>query len=109
MPLISAVFHNRLRRGMLLQTDPTVIYALPEFDGNLTRQDLDNPSPYNTYRHRGLPPGPIASPGFDALRAALFPAESDYLYFVARGDGSHQFSATLAEHNRAVRTYQLKR
>lgn len=109
MPLISAVFHNRLRRGMLLQTDPTVIYALPEFDGNLTRQDLENSSPYNTYRHRGLPPGPIASPGFDALRAALFPAESDDLYFVARGDGSHEFSVTLNEHNRAVRTYQLKR
>lgn len=109
MPVISAVFYNRLQRGMLLQTDPTVIYALPNFDGNLTRQDLKTPSPYNTYRHRGLPPGPIASPGFDALRAALQPAKSDYLYFVARGDGSHEFSVTLNEHNRAVRTYQLKR
>jgi len=109
MPLISAVFHNRLQRDMRLQTDPTVIYALPDFNGNLTRRDLETPSPYNTYRHHGLPPGPIASPGLEALRAAVQPAQSDDLYFVARGDGSHEFSATLKEHNRAVRTYQLNR
>lgn len=109
MPLISAVFHNRLRRNILLQTDPTVIYGIENFNGNLTRKDLQRPSPYNTYLNRGLPPGPIASPGYQALLAAAKPATSEYLYFVARGDGSHQFSATLKEHNRAVRKYQLRR
>ena len=107
MPLISSVFYNRLRRGIPLQTDPTVIYGIPDFNGNLTRADLQRSSPYNTYLNRGLPPGPIASPGLAALRAAANPAESQFLYFVARGDGSHQFSATLREHNRAVRKYQL--
>ncbi|WP_020674645.1 endolytic transglycosylase MltG [Geopsychrobacter electrodiphilus] len=107
MPLISAVFYNRLARNMPLQTDPTVIYGIPDFNGNLTRKDLQTQSPYNTYLNRGLPPGPIASPGFKALQAAAEPAQSDYLYFVARGDGTHQFSSTLAEHNRAVRKFQL--
>jgi len=109
MPLIAAVFHNRLRRRMPLQADPTVIYGVPNFNGNLTRKDLLTPTPYNTYRIAGLPPGPIASPGEDALRAAAFPADSDYLFFVARGDGTHAFSTTLREHNRAVQRYQLHR
>ncbi len=109
MPLISAVFHNRLRLGMPLQTDPTVIYGIADFDGNLTRKHLVTPSPYNSYLRKGLPPGPIASPGLAALHAAAAPAESEYLYFVSRGDGSHQFSRTLKEHNQAVRQYQLNR
>ena len=109
MPLISAVFHNRLKRGIALQADPTVIYGIVDFDGNLTRKHLATPTPYNTYRKRGLPPGPIASPGLFALRAAANPAETKALYFVARGDGTHEFSETLREHNRAVRRYQLRR
>ncbi len=109
-PLIAAVFHNRLRKGMRLETDPTVIYGVDGFDGNLTRKHLrDTANPYNTYRIRGLPPGPIASPGIDALRAALEPSETDYLYFVSRGDGTHQFSRTYREHNQAVREFQLRR
>lgn len=109
MPVIAAVFHNRLRRKMPLQADPTVIYGIANFNGNITRKDLRTPTPYNTYRIAGLPPGPIASPGEDALRAAAFPAKADYLYFVARGDGTHAFSTNLREHNQAVRHYQLKR
>ncbi len=109
MPLISAVFHNRLKRGIALQADPTVIYGIADFDGNLTRKHLETPTPYNTYRKRGLPPGPIASPGQFALRAAVNPADTKSLYFVAKGDGTHEFSATLKEHNRAVRRYQLRR
>ncbi|MEO6029194.1 MAG: endolytic transglycosylase MltG [Candidatus Binatia bacterium] len=105
-PLIAAVFANRLRIGMPLQSDPTVIYSLPAFDGNLTRADLANPSPYNTYVARGLPPGPIANPGLAAIDAALAPADSPALYFVSRNDGSHEFSTTLAEHNRAVTRFQ---
>jgi len=105
-PLIAAVFANRLRIGMPLQSDPTVIYAIPEFDGNLTRADLARPSPYNTYVTGGLPPGPIANPGLAAIDAALAPTDSLALYFVSRNDGSHEFSATLAEHNRAVARYQ---
>jgi UPF0755 protein len=110
-PLIAGVFVRRLQRGMRLQTDPTVIYGLGEtFDGNLQRMHLrDESNPYNTYRHDGLPPGPIALPGRKALQAAVQPAAGDALYFVARGDGSHQFSASLAEHEEAVRAYQLKR
>ncbi len=107
--LVAAVFTNRLRRGNRLQSDPTVIYGLEDFDGNLTRRDLKAPTPYNTYLIRGLPPGPIANPGRGSLWAALNPARVDYLYFVSRNDGSHHFSRSLAEHNRAVRRYQLAR
>ena len=109
MPLISGVFHNRLARNMRLQTDPTVIYGIEDFDGNLTRKQLNTLTPYNTYLQPGLPPGPIASPGLQALQAAARPAATDYLYFVARGDGSHHFSRTLKEHNAAVRKFQLRR
>lgn len=105
--LIAAVFLNRLRIGMPLQTDPTVIYGIgPGFNGNLTRRDLRTDSPYNTYLHTGLPPTPIAMPGRAALQATLHPARSDHLYFVARGDGSSAFSRNLDEHNRAVARYQ---
>jgi len=108
---IAGVFVRRLQRGMRLQTDPTIIYGLgPDFDGNLRRSHLqDANNRYNTYRHHGLPPTPIALPGRAAIRAALHPAEGTALYFVARGDGGHVFSATLAEHERAVRKYQLRR
>ena len=105
---ISAVFHNRLKKRIPLQSDPTVIYGLPAFDGNLRKKDLSSPSPYNTYRVQGLPPGPIANPGFQAIRATLYPSNSSYLYFVSRNDGTHQFSATLIEHNRAVEKYQKR-
>ena len=106
-PAIAAVFSNRLRIGMRLQTDPTVIYGLgPLFDGNLRRADLLADTPWNTYVRAGLPPTPIAMPGRGALLAAVQPANSKALYFVARGDGSSQFSATLDEHNRAVNKYQ---
>jgi len=108
-PLIASVFHNRLRKGMRLETDPTVIYGIEDFDGNLTRKHLRTPTPYNTYLIKGLPPGPIASPGQAALEAALYPADTDYLFFVARQDGTHQFSSTLEEHQKAVRKYQLRR
>ncbi|MDH5511167.1 MAG: endolytic transglycosylase MltG [Nitrospinota bacterium] len=108
-PLISAVFHNRLKRGMLLQSDPTVIYSLPSFDGNIRKKDLSYDSPYNTYRYRGLPPGPIANPGLESLAAAWRPADSDYIYFVSKNNGEHYFSETLAEHNRAVITFQIRR
>lgn len=100
---ISAVYHNRLQRGQRLEADPTVQYALGEWKSRLLYKDLEVDSPYNTYRYAGLPPGPINSPGAASIRAALYPADVDYLYFVARGDGSHIFSHTLAEHNRARR------
>jgi len=107
---IAGVFVRRLQKRMRLQTDPTVIYGLGDaYDGNIRRRDLKNPHPYNTYVHRGLPPTPIALPGKDAIYAALHPKPGKDLYFVARGDGSHYFSATLEEHNRAVAKYQLKR
>ncbi len=109
MPLISAVFHNRLKRKMRLQSDPTVIYGIEDFDGNLRRKDLKQKTPYNTYRIRGLPPGPICSPGAEAIRAALFPAPVQYLYFVSKNNGSHHFSTNLADHNKAVLKYQIKR
>lgn len=105
---ISAVFHNRLKKHIPLQSDPTVIYGLPAFDGNLHKKDLSHPSPYNTYRVRGLPPGPIANPGIQAIRATLYPSDSHSLYFVSRNDGTHQFSATLIEHNQAVEKYQKR-
>lgn len=105
---ISAVFHNRLKKKIPLQSDPTVIYGLPTYDGNLHKKDLSHPSPYNTYRWVGLPPGPIASPGAESIRAALYPAPSADLYFVSKNDGTHHFSATLIEHNRAVEKYQKR-
>jgi UPF0755 protein len=100
---VSAVFHNRLERGMRLQADPTVIYATPGFDGDIRHADLVRDDPYNTYRYGGLPPGPIANPGDAAIEAALFPEADESLYFVARGDGTHVFSTTVEAHNRAVR------
>jgi len=107
-PLISQVFALRLQRGMRLQTDPTVIYGIgEEFDGDLRRADLRRPGPYNTYLNRGLPPTPIALPGARSIHAAVHPADSEYLYFVSRGDGSSQFSLSLDEHEAAVRRYQM--
>jgi UPF0755 protein len=106
--LVSGVFHNRLKRRIRLQSDPTVIYGLRAFDGNLKKRHLAEYSPYNTYRIVGLPPGPIASPGAGAIRAALYPVPSTYLYFVSRNNGTHEFSSTLAEHNRAVHKYQRR-
>ena len=106
-PLIAAVFVNRLRKNMMLQTDPTVIYGIGQgFDGNLRKKDLQTDTPYNTYTRTGLPPTPIALPGLASLAAATTPAPSDALYFVARGDGSSHFSSSLPEHNRAVDKYQ---
>ncbi|EXJ15366.1 endolytic transglycosylase MltG [Imhoffiella purpurea] len=108
-PRIGGVFVRRLRKGMRLQTDPTVIYGLGErFDGNLTRSHLRESTPYNTYVISGLPPTPIALPGREAIRAALQPESGESLYFVAKGDGTHVFSRTLGEHNRAVRRYILE-
>lgn len=107
-PMIAGVFIRRLERGMRLQTDPTVIYGMgADYDGNLRRSDLEDDGPYNTYTRRGLPPTPIAMPGGAALHAVLHPAPGKALYFVAKGDGSHHFSDTLQEHNRAVIKYQL--
>ena len=108
-PLIAAVFSNRIAKGMMLQTDPTVIYGLgPKFDGNLRKADLRKDSPYNTYMHKGLPPTPISMPGKESIQAAIHPAQSNALFFVARGDGSSHFSATLSEHESAVDRYQRK-
>jgi UPF0755 protein len=107
--LISAVFHNRLRRGMPLQSDPTAVYERDGFRGPITREDLAFPSAYNTYRIPGLPPGPICNPGLAALEAAVEPAPVDYLYFVSRNDGTHEFSTSYAEHERAVARYQRAR
>jgi UPF0755 protein len=109
-PVVAAVYLNRLKIGMAMQADPTVIYALQRagrYDGNLRRDDLLFDSPYNTYRYPGLPPGPIASPGLPSLEATVGPAKVDYLYFVSRNDGSHVFARTLAEHNENVRTFQV--
>jgi UPF0755 protein len=110
-PIVAAVYTNRLKIGMGMQCDPTVIYALEragKYDGNLTRENLQFDSPYNTYRYAGLPPGPIAAPGRASIEAAASPADVPYLYFVSRNDGSHVFSATLDEHNRNVYEYQKK-
>jgi UPF0755 protein len=109
--VVAAVYLNRKRIGMPMQADPTVIYALQlagRYDGNIRREDLQVDSPYNTYRYPGLPPGPIASPGRAALEAVAKPADSDYLYFVSRNDGSHVFARTLDEHNRNVREWQIE-
>ena len=110
-PLVSAVYNNRLRIGMALQSDPTVIYALQSvglYDGNLTRESLTFDSPYNTYRYTGFPPGPIAAPGRDLIEAALHPADVKHLYFVSRNDGSHAFANSLREHNRNVQKHQVE-
>jgi len=106
--LIASVFINRLNKDMKLQSDPTVIYALGKnFDGDLRKKDLNLDSPYNTYRHKGLPPSPISTVSEESLKAALNPADTNYLYFVSMGNGFHKFSKTLKEHNQAVREYQL--
>jgi UPF0755 protein len=105
-PIISSVFYNRLKKGMKLQADPTVIYGIQNFNGNITKEDLQTPTPYNTYVITGLPPGPIANPGLSAIKATLYPATTDYLYFVANGQGGHIFSETLDAHNDSVNTYQ---
>jgi UPF0755 protein len=104
--IVSAVIRRRLALGMPLQMDPTVIYGVKRFDGTVTRKDLQTAGPYNTYLNRGLPPGPISNPGAAALAAALNPSKEDYLYFVSRNDGSHTFSRTLPEHNRAVERFR---
>ncbi len=104
-PLISSVFHNRLRIGMPLQSDPTAVYGVRAFSGKVSKSDIQRRSPYNTYLNKGLPPGPIGNPGRDAILAAMNPAKSDFLYFVARQDGTHQFSRNLTDHNRAVVRY----
>jgi UPF0755 protein len=111
-PRVAAVFLNRLKKGMLLQTDPTVIYALKKagrYDGNIRKKDLDIDSPYNTYKYAGLPPGPIASPGKGSLLAVLEPAQTKDLYFVSRNDGTHEFNESLAAHEQAVNRYQRHR
>lgn len=108
-PLISAVFHNRLRRGWRLEADPTVLYALGNPKRQLTRVDLEVDSPYNTYRHTGLPPGPICNPGMDSIRAALRPVSTSHLYFVAIDDGKHHFSTTLKEHQKMIRKIKARR
>ena len=108
-PIIASVFLNRLQKRMRLESDPTVIYGLKDFDGNIKKKHLSQKTPYNTYVIRGLPPGPIASPGFEALKAVLFPANTNYLYFVSKNDGTHFFSKTYAEHRNAVKRYQKNR
>ena len=107
--LVSSVYHNRLKRKMMLYSCPTVIYGIKDFDGNLTKRDLERYTPYNTYLIRGLPPGPICNPGKEAIVAALYPAKTEYLYFVSKNDGSHHFSSSLEEHNIAVWKYQKGR
>jgi UPF0755 protein len=105
-PLVSAVFHNRLKKKIPLQSDPTVIYGIKEFDGNLTKEHLSTPTPYNTYLFLGLPPTPICNPGKESILAALYPASVPYLYFVSKNDGAHHFSEGFEEHQRAVAKYQ---
>ncbi len=108
-PLISSVFHNRLRMKMRLESDPTVIYGLKDFDGNLKRKHLETATPYNTYKTAGLPAGPIANPGKASLEAALYPADTKFIYFVSKKNKTHHFSTNLEDHNLAVRKYQLQR
>jgi UPF0755 protein len=108
-PLIASVFFNRLKKKMPLQSDPTAVYRLRAFAGKVSKRDLRHDSPYNTYKIGGLPPGPIGNPGSGAIRAVLNPATTKYLYFVAKMDGTHYFSTTLDEHNRAVNTYLKSR
>ena len=105
-PLIASVFYNRLAKGMRLQADPTVIYGIPNFDGNITKEHLTTATPYNTYVIQGIPPGPISNPGASAIKATLFPKTSDFLFFVGNGKGKHVFSETLDQHNEAVNTFQ---
>jgi UPF0755 protein len=108
-PIISSVFHNRLKRNMRLESDPTVIYGIEDYDGNITRKDLKRPTPYNTYTMKGLPSGPISNTGAKAIEAALYPASTKFLYFVSRNDRTHYFSTNFKDHSRAVRKYQLGR
>jgi UPF0755 protein len=108
-PVISSVFHNRMKKKMRLESDPTVIYGIKNFDGNLTRKHLKTRTLYNTYKIRGLPAGPIANPGQESLVAALYPAETPYIYFVSKKDRTHHFSTNLKDHNKAVKKYQLRR
>ena len=108
-PLIAGVFFNRIKRGIALQSDPTIIYGLPNYDGNIRKRDISNPHPYNTYVHAGLPPGPICNPGKASIEAVIHPEISEYIYFVSKNDGSHYFSRTLTEHLNAVRKYQIYR
>ncbi len=108
-PIISSVFHNRLKRNMRLESDPTVIYGMGDYNGNITRKDLERPTPYNTYTRRGLPPGPISNTGAKAIEAALYPADTKFLYFVSKNDQTHYFSTNFKDHNRAVRKFQLGR
>jgi len=107
-PIISSVFHNRLKKGMRLQSDPTVIYGIKGFDGNITRKNLKTATPYNTYVIKGLPPGPIANPGIESIKAALYPADTNFLFFVSKKNRTHKFSTNIRDHNRAVRKYQLR-
>ena len=108
-PIISSVFHNRLKKNMRLESDPTVIYGIENFDGNITRKHLLTRTPYNTYTIKGLPAGPIANPGRHSIEAALYPQETAFIYFVSKKDSTHHFSTNFKEHNRAVRKYQLGR
>ena len=108
-PVIAGVFYNRLRMNMPLATDPSIIYGIPNFDGNIRKTDLERDGPYNSYLRPGLTPTPISNPGLKSIEAVLSPATTDYLYFVSKGDGSHQFSKTLEEHNTAVQQYQLSK
>ena len=108
-PIISSVFHNRLKRHMRLESDPTVIYGMGDYNGNITRKDLERPTPYNTYTMKGLPPGPISNTGAKAIEAALYPADGKFLYFVSKNNGTHHFSTNFKDHRRAVRKYQLGR
>ena len=109
MPIISSVYHNRLKRGMLLQADPTIQYIIPGKPRRIYNKDLEVDSPYNTYKYKGLPPGPINNPGLKALKAAIMPAETDYLYFVSNGEGRHIFNYSNEEHNQAKLKLKRKR